>query len=334
MTLTQGGLVETGDPLPRITTGAIVGPVDATEVPRFAGPGTFARLPTIEQVPRADLAVVGVPFDSGVTYRPGARFGPAHVRQSSRLLRPYNPALAVQPFGARQVVDAGDVVCNPFDIGTAIGQIQAAARSLTAGGTRLLTIGGDHTIALPLLRAMHERYGPVAVLHFDAHLDTWDTYFGEPYTHGTPFRRASEEGLLDRKHSVHVGIRGPLYGAGDLPDSERLGFSTVHCAEIETAGLSAAIDRMRERLGDAPVYVSVDIDVLDPAHAPGTGTPEAGGLTSRELLTMLRALADLRVVSADVVEVAPAYDHAEITGIAASHVAYELLSVMSRTEGV
>jgi agmatinase len=319
--------------LPRLGNGEIVGPVDATRHPRFAGPATFARLPSIDEVPRADIAVIGVPFDSGVTYRPGARFGPAHVRQSSRLLRPYNPALAVEPFGSQQVVDAGDIACNPFDIATAITQVQDGARALTGDGTRLLTIGGDHTIALPLLRAMHERHGAVAVLHFDAHLDTWDTYFDEPYTHGTPFRRASEEGLIDLEHSIHIGIRGPLYAASDLPDSEQLGFATVHCADVELHGLVTAVDRMRERLGDAPIYVSVDVDVLDPSHAPGTGTPEAGGLTSRELLVMLRALADLRVVSADIVEVAPAYDHAELTGIAASHIGYELLSVMSKTTG-
>jgi agmatinase len=270
-----------------------------------------------------------VPFDSGVSYRPGARFGPAHVRQSSRLLRPYNPAQASEPFAAQQVVDAGDIACNPFDIAAAIAQIHEAARELAKDDARLLTIGGDHTIALPLLRAVHERHGPVSVLHFDAHLDTWDTYFGEPYTHGTPFRRASEEGLIDLERSMHVGIRGPLYAADDLPDSERLGFATVSCVDMQTDGLSVAVDRMLERLDGSPVYVSVDIDVLDPAHAPGTGTPEAGGLTSRELLAMLRALADLHVVGADIVEVAPAYDHAEITGIAASHVAYELLSVMS-----
>ena len=319
--------------LPRLGNGEIVGPVDATRHPRFAGPATFARLPSIDEVPRADIAVIGVPFDSGVTYRPGARFGPAHVRQSSRLLRPYNPALALEPFGSQQVVDAGDIACNPFDIATAITQVQDGARALTGDGTRLLTIGGDHTVALPLLRAVHERHGAVAVLHFDAHLDTWDTYFDEPYTHGTPFRRASEEGLIDLEHSIHIGIRGPLYAASDLPDSEQLGFATVHCADVELHGLVAAVDRMRERLGDAPIYVSVDVDVLDPSHAPGTGTPEAGGLTSRELLVLLRALADLRVVSADIVEVAPAYDHAELTGIAASHIGYELLSVMSKTTG-
>ncbi len=316
------------DQLPRVSTDRAVGPVDATVVPRYAGPATFARLPTLAEVRTADVVIAGVPFDSGVSYRPGARFGPAHVRQSSRLLRPYNPAAGVAPFGVQQVVDAGDIPCNPFDIGAAIGQIEVAARELTAGGRRLLAIGGDHTVALPLLRAVNAWHGPVAVLHFDAHLDTWDTYFGEPFTHGTPFRRASEEGLIDLAHSVHVGIRGPLYAETDLADSERLGFTTIHCAEIERDGLAAAIDRMTARLGDAPVYVSVDIDVLDPAFAPGTGTPEAGGLTSRELLAMLRSLRSL--AGADIVDVAPAYDHAEITGIAAAHVAYELLSVLAK----
>ncbi len=276
-----------------------------------------------------DVAVVGIPFDSGVSYRPGARFGPSHIRQSSRLLRPYNPALDVLPFGAHQVVDAGDLAVNPFDIGEAIAQIEAGARELTAGGARLLTLGGDHTIALPLLRVMHERHGPIAVLHFDAHLDTWDTYFGEPFTHGTPFRRASEEGLLDRDHCLHIGIRGPLYQTSDLPESADLGFATIHCTELEDLGVAGTVARMRERLGDRPVYVSVDIDVLDPAHAPGTGTPEAGGMTSRELLGVLRGLTGAQLVSADVVEVSPAYDHAEITGIAAAHVGFELLSVMA-----
>jgi agmatinase len=276
-----------------------------------------------------DVAVVGAPFDSGVSYRPGARFGPAHIRQSSRLLRPYNPELAVLPFGAQQVVDAGDLAINPFNISQAIAQIEAGAAELTTAGARLLTLGGDHTIALPLLRVMHAMHGPIAVLHFDAHIDTWDTYFGEPYTHGTPFRRASEEGLLDRDHCLHIGIRGPLYNTNDLPDSANLGFDTIHCTELSELGVSGTITRMRERLGDRPIYVSVDIDVLDPAHAPGTGTPEAGGMTSRELLAVLRGLAGGRLVSADIVEVAPAYDHAEITGIAAAHVGYELLSVMA-----
>lgn len=306
-----------------------LGPVDASTRPRFADIATFARLPRLDQVEHADIAVVGVPFDSGVSYRPGARFGPAHVREASRLLRPYNPAQDVHPFAVQQVVDAGDIAANPFDITEAVAAIEEAARDLTEGGTRLVTIGGDHTIALPLLRVAAERAGgPVAVVHFDAHLDTWDTYFGAPVTHGTPFRRASEEGLIDQQASLHVGIRGPLYGKEDLRDDERLGFAIISSVDLETDGLPRAIERMHARLGDRPVYVSIDIDVLDPAHAPGTGTPEAGGLTSRELLAMLRALGEHRIVGADVVEVAPAYDHAQLTAVAASHVAYELISAM------
>ena len=307
-----------------------VEPVDATKVPRYAGPPTFARLPRLDEVGRADVAVLGVPFDSGVSYRPGARFGPSHIRQSSRLLRPYNPAQDVSPFTAQQVADAGDLGVNPFDIAEAISAIEAGADAVLNEATRLLTLGGDHTIALPLLRCMSRRHGPVAVLHFDAHLDTWDTYFGAPYTHGTPFRRASEEGLIDRERSLHVGIRGPLYADIDLEESTRLGFATVACTDYDRLGLDGVIAAMRERLGTGPVYVSVDIDVIDPGMAPGTGTPESGGLTSRELLATLRGLAGLDVVSADIVEVAPAYDHAEVTGIAASHVGYDLLSVMAR----
>ena len=311
--------------------GAPVGPVGGTVVPRFAGPATFARLPRLDEVPTADVdvAVVGVPFDAGVSYRPGARFGPAHVRESSRLLRPYNPAADVEPFARQQVVDAGDITANPFSIEEAIGQVEAGARALRERATRVITIGGDHTIALPLLRAVAAEHGPVAVVHFDAHLDTWDTYFGAPYTHGTPFRRASEEGLLDTSACVHVGTRGPLYSPGDLVDDRRLGFEVVGSVEMDDLGPRGVLERVRERVEDRPVYVSVDIDVLDPAFAPGTGTPEAGGMTSRELLAVLRGFADLDLVGADVVEVAPAYDHAEITGVAASHVVYELLSALA-----
>lgn len=310
-----------------------IGPVDASTSPRYAGIATFARLPRIEDVPSADIAVVGVPFDSGVSYRPGARFGPSHVRESSRLLRPYNPAQDVSPFALAQIVDAGDIPVNPFDITEAVDEIARAVTALHERVQRVITIGGDHTIALPLLRSAARRHGPVAVLHFDAHLDTWDTYFGAPVTHGTPFRRASEEGLIDLTASCHVGTRGPLYSKQDLRDDERLGFSIVSSEYIEESGVAAAIDRMRTRLGDRPVYVSIDIDVLDPAHAPGTGTPEAGGMTSRELLRMLRALGPLNVVGADVVEVAPAYDHAQMTGIAASHVMYELMSLLAAQVG-
>jgi agmatinase len=310
-----------------------IGPVDASVNPRYSGIATFARLPRIEDVPSADIAVVGVPFDSGVSYRPGTRFGPSHVRESSRLLRPYNPAQDVSPFAQAQVVDAGDIPVNPFDISEAVAEIDRAATALGERVQRIVTVGGDHTIALPLLRAINKKHGPVAVLHFDAHLDTWDTYFGAPVTHGTPFRRASEEGLIDLTASCHVGTRGPLYAKQDLEDDERLGFSIVSSADIEEQGLDAGIRRMRARIGDRPLYVSIDIDVLDPAHAPGTGTPEAGGLTSRELLRMLRSLRDLDVVGADIVEVSPAYDHAQLTGIAASHVMYELITLMAAQLG-
>ena len=305
------------------------GPVDATVTPRYAGPATFARLPRMDEVGRADVAIVGVPFDSGVSYRPGARFGPGHIRAASKLLRDYNPVQDVEPFAVQQVADAGDIVCNPFDIKEAVGQIEEGARAIAGTGAKLMTVGGDHTIALPLLRVVHELYGPVAVLHFDAHLDTWDTYFGAPITHGTPFRRASEEGLIDRTGSIHVGIRGPLYSRTDLTDDGVLGFQVVGSHDMDDLGWRGAVERIRTRIGDRPTYVSLDIDVLDPAFAPGTGTPEAGGLTSRELLNILRALRELHLVGADIVEVAPAYDHAEITGIAAAHAAYELISALA-----
>jgi agmatinase len=316
---------------PRISTDGRVGPVDATVVPRFAGPATFARLPRLDELSDVDVGIIGVPFDAGVSYRPGARFGPAHVRESSRLLRPYNPALAVSPFGRQQVADAGDIAVNPFSIEEAVGQIERGADALLERAGRLLTIGGDHTIALPLLRSVARRHGPVAVVHFDAHLDTWDTYFGASYTHGTPFRRASEEGLIDRTASMHIGIRGPLYADTDLADDTALGFAVVPAVELEDLGSRGVVERIRARVQDRPVYVSVDIDVLDPAFAPGTGTPESGGLLSRELLAVLRAFSGMRLVGADIVEVAPAYDHAEITGIAASHAGYELLSAMALT---
>lgn len=307
-----------------------VGQVNALEVPRFAGLSTFARLPRAEDVPGYEVAVAGVPFDSGVTYRPGARFGPAHIRQASRLLRPYNPALGVEPFAGQQVADAGDIACNPFDILEAIDQIDRAASGLTSSGQRLITLGGDHTIALPLLRALHRRHGPVALVHFDAHLDTWPTYFGASYTHGSQFRRAAEEGLFAPGHSAHVGIRGSLYSPGDLDEDAGMGFAVLGCDEIDERGVAAAIERIRDRIGDRPAYLSIDVDVMDPAFAPATGTPEAGGLSSRELLRLVRGFAGANLVGADIVEVAPVYDHAEITGIAAANLAYELLSLLAR----
>ena len=309
--------------------GAERGPIDASRTPRFAGPPTFALLPRRDEVGRCDVAVAGVPFDSGTSYRPGARFGPSAVRQGSRLLRPWHPGLRVAPFGTQQVADAGDIACNPFDIKEAVDQIEAAAAGLLAGAAQLLAIGGDHTIAYPLLRVTRQRFGPVALVHFDAHLDTWQTYFGAPLTHGTPFRRAAEEGLFLEEHSIHVGIRGPLYAPSDLEEDAELGFQIVSAMETERIGIDGVTAAILERVSGRPVYVSVDIDVLDPAHAPGTGTPEAGGLTSREVLGILRGLAGTPLVGADVVEVAPAYDHAEMTAVAAAHICYELLALMA-----
>jgi agmatinase len=308
----------------------IVGPVDPQQVPRFAGPATFARLPRLDEVDRCDVAVLGVPFDGGTTYRPGARFGPTAIRQASRLLRAYHPGLDVRPFEAQQVADAGDVPANPFHLPEALRQTEEEAGRLLEGSEHLLALGGDHTIALPLLRAVNRKVGPVALVHFDAHLDTWDTYFGAAYTHGSPFRRAWEEGLLLEDRAMHVGIRGPLFAIDDLRDDERFGFAIVTAMDLERDGIAGAAERVKERVRDAHVYVSIDIDVLDPAFAPGTGIPEAGGLTSRELLGILREMAGVSVVAADVVEVAPAYDHAEMTSVAAAHLAYELLGLFAR----
>ncbi len=308
----------------------VIPPIDGQVSPRYAGFTTFARLPRITDVSRHDVAVVGVPFDSGVTYRPGARFGPSAIREASRLLRPYNPAVDVMPFHSCQVVDAGDINCNPFNITTALTEIEAGVGDLIVGGKPVVLLGGDHTIALASLRAINKVHGPVALVHFDAHLDTWGPYFDTPVTHGTPFRVAIEEGLLLKEHSVHVGIRGSLYAASDLTDDEELGFTIVHAREFHTTPFLDIIERINRRIGDAPLYISIDIDVLDPAHAPGTGTPEAGGLTSRELLELLRGLSTRKLVGADVVEVAPAYDHASITAVAAAHCAYDLVSIMSR----
>ncbi|HKA66706.1 MAG TPA: agmatinase [Solirubrobacterales bacterium] len=306
--------------------GQPIGPVDALAVPRFAGPATFARLPTLEQVGRAAVAIIGVPFDSGVVYRPGARFGPAAIRAGSKLLRPYNAWTGKLPFSSRQMADAGDIACTPFAIEQAIMEIERAATATYGAAEHLLALGGDHTVALPLLRAAAARFGPLALVHFDAHLDTWDTYFGGArYTHGTPFRRAAEEGLLDLARAVHVGTRGPQFSADDLAADARLGFHLVDGRAIDERGAAAIAAEVGELVGEAAVYLSFDIDLLDPAFAPGTGTPEAGGWSSREAIAVLRGLQGIRLVGADVVEVAPAYDHAEITAIAAANIVYELL---------
>ena len=307
-------------------------PVSGTIVPRFAGPSTFARLPELRDVSRCDIAILGIPFDAGTSYRPGARFGPQSIRQASRHLRTqYHPSYDTEPFVEQQVADAGDISCNPFNIEEAVGQIQMAATEMLGKVDSIISLGGDHTIALPLLRAVNHFHGPVALVHFDAHLDTWDTYFGAPYTHGTPFRRAAEEKLFLDHASMHVGIRGPLYSRDDLDNDEELGFKVVHCDEFQKEGLDHVASRIKERVGDNPMYLSIDIDVLDPAHAPGTGTPEIGGISSRELLGVLREFDGLNIISADVVEVSPAYDHAELTSLAAATIVYEIINLLARS---
>ena len=308
----------------------IVGQRNDPDLPRYAGIATFALLPRIEDVEHADIAVVGVPFDSGTSFRPGARFGPAHIRENSRQLHPYHQIHESFPFRGQQVVDAGDIGVGPYGIEEAVSTIHARASTLVQAGTRIVGLGGDHTIALPLLRAADERFGPLGVLHFDAHLDTWDVLHGAATWHGSPFRRAAEEGLLDLERCQHVGIRGGIYDPGELDDDRRLGFDILRSEAFDSLSEAEIADRVRRRLGSGPVYISIDIDVLDPAHAPGTGTPEVAGLTTRELFGVLRRLRGLDIVGADVVEVAPAYDHAGLTGLAAAHTAWELVALMDR----
>lgn len=310
-----------------------IGALEATKVPRYAGLGTFARIPLIESVPDYDVAILGVPFDGGTSYRPGARFGPMGIRQASRHLRPrFHVELDTAPLDEIQVVDAGDVPCTPFNIEEAMQQIEDMARDVHGqAGRRIVTLGGDHTVALPMLRAAHAQHGRIALIHFDAHLDTWDTYFKAPITHGTVFRRAFEEGLLAEDKSIHIGIRGPIYDKMDLVDDASFGFRIIRAGDLDFLGVEGAAEQIRQRVGDAPVYISIDIDVLDPAFAPGTGTPEMGGLNSRELLHVLRRLDGLNIIGADVVETAPDYDHAEITCVAAATVAFDLVTLMSKT---
>ncbi|MCD2442136.1 agmatinase [Agromyces sp. SYSU K20354] len=306
----------------------IIGQREEADLPRYAGIATFALLPRIEEVEHADLAIVGIPFDSGTSFRPGARFGPTHIREHSRQLHPYHQIHETFPFRDQQVVDAGDFGVGPYGIEQAIETIQAKAERLVVQGTKILALGGDHTIALPLLRAAAREHGPLAVLHFDAHLDTWDVLHGASIWHGSPFRRAAEEGLLDLEHCQHVGIRGGIYDPSELDDDREVGFEIIRSEAFQDRSMQSIADQIRERLGSGPVYVSIDIDVLDPSQAPGTGTPEVAGISTREFFAVLRQLRGLNIVGGDVVEVAPAYDHAGVTGLAAAHTALELLTLM------
>jgi len=274
------------------------------------------------------VGILGAPFDGGTTFRAGARYGPAAIREASLLLRPYNDALDLSPFAERQVVDAGDAGPNPVDIVEAHKAIESSAASLQQSGARVLGLGGDHSVSLPLLRAAAARHGPLSLLQLDAHTDTWDSYFGSKLTHGTMFRRAVEEGVVVGSSSVQIGLRGSLYSAGDYADNAVLGFTTLMAKDFDRVGVAGAVALAVKSLRP-PTYITVDIDCLDPAFAPGTGTPEAGGLTSRELLGILRGLAgQVNVAAADVVEVSPPYDPTGATAVAAANAAYELLGLL------
>jgi agmatinase len=305
------------------------GPEDSLQSPRFTGPSTFARLPYVRAIEDVDLAVVGVPFDTGVTYRVGGRFGPNAVRAASVMLRPYNPNLDVKPFDLLSCVDYGDVAIVPGYIERSYAAIEEAVAPIVEAGVVPLLIGGDHACTLPHLRATRSR-GPVAVIDFDSHTDAWDSYFGEKYNHGTWMRRAIEEGLVDVGHSIEVGLRGPLYDREDWTVLEsELGLAYLTTEQVLSMGPAAVAAAIRERVGDRPAFISFDIDVIDPAFAPGTGTPEPGGPSAHDGLEIIRLLRGIDFVGFDVVEVIPAYDPAAQTATLAANLAYEMLSLVA-----
>jgi agmatinase len=305
-------------------------PADSFETPRFSGVRTFMRLPNVQDLGNADAAIVGAPFDTGATFRVGARFGPEAIRSVSHLLRPYNPSQSVSIFEHLSVIDYGDVPVVPGFIEESYERIADGLEPIHRAGVVPIVLGGDHSIALPELRAAAAVHGPVALVQFDSHADTWDAYFGQKYNHGTPFRRAVEEGLLDPSRSIQVGMRGSLYEAGDLEDSRELGFDLVPTDEVRGLGIPAVIQRIKERVGDAKAYVSFDVDFVDPAYAPGTGTPEIGGYTSREAQEFVRGLAGIGIVGCDVVEVCPAYDGpGQVTALVAANVAHDFLGLIA-----
>ncbi len=308
---------------------ATTGPRDPFVSPRFGQIATFMLLPAADSPAGLDVALLGVPYDGGVSYRTGARFGPRAVREQSSLIRPWNPVLKVHPFERLRVADCGDVDVVPISIERTHEAIERRIDTVLAAGARPLCVGGDHSITLPILRALARRHGPLGVVHFDAHPDTWDEYFGSKLFHGTPFRRAVEQGLIDTTRFVQVGIRGPLYGAEDFAFHDEHGIEVLRIEPIKEQGLTWATGRLA-RLRGGPLYCSFDIDVLDPAYAPATGTPEVGGLTSWEALSLVRSLVGTSLVGADVVEVSPPYDGpGQITSLMAANLAFELLGVMA-----
>jgi len=309
---------------PKRLAGPQPAPVDALVYPRFSGISTFMRLPHIPRAQELDIALIGVPFDNGATYRSGARFGPRNIRAQSAMIRPWNPVLNVDPFSKWRIGDYGDFSINPLSLDDTFGRITSQLNDILSAGTRTLCVGGDHSILLPILRSVHKKFGPVALIQFDAHNDTWGGYFGSPHSHGTPVRRAVEEGLLLPGQVLQVGLRGQVYSKDDFEFGRKHKFSVVTADEFHRDGL-APVQKILKRFRGKPVYFTLDIDVVDPAFAPGTGTPQVGGLSSFQILELVRSLTRQKIVGADLVEVSPPYDTGEITSLLAANLLYEML---------
>lgn len=309
---------------PKKLSGPNPAPVDALVYPRFSGIASFMRLPNIPSAHELDIAITGIPFDGGTTYRPGPRFGPRHVREQSVIIRPWNPVLNLNPFDRWRIADYGDLSINPLSLDDTYNRITTQLNEIADAGARTLCVGGDHSILLPILRSVHRRFGPVALVQFDAHNDTWGGYFGSPHSHGTPVRRAVEEGLLLDGSVLQVGLRGQVYSKDDFEFGRQHNFSVVTADEFHHHGL-APVEKVLKRLRGKPLYLSLDIDVVDPAFAPGTGTPQVGGLSSFQILELVRSLRGQSFVGADLVEVSPPYDNGEITSLLAANLLYEML---------
>ena len=309
-------------------TKELVQPLSGNTMPRFGGPATFMRLPACNYDANLDVAFIGVPFDIGTSNRPGARLAPRQIRDESRMLRPYNMATRAAPFDSLRVADVGDVPINTFNLLKSIDIIELHYDRLLATGAIPLTMGGDHTIVLPILRALKRRHGPIGLVHIDAHADINDDMFGEKIAHGTPFRRAVEEGLLDCNRVVQIGLRGTGYAADDFDWPRQQGFRVVQAEECWYKSLAPLMLEVNERVRGGPVYISFDIDGLDPAFAPGTGTVEIGGLTVPQGLEIIRGCRGLDVVGGDLVEVSPPYDTTGNTALLGANLLYEMLCVL------
>ena len=304
-------------------------PLDAMQSPRFTGIGTFMRLPHVAHLEGVNAAVLGIPFDTGVTYRVGGRFAPAAIREASRLLRPYHVEQAIEIFDYVSAVDRGDLAVIPGNVQATYQVIEQGLAPVFKAGVVPLVLGGDHSITLGELRAAAKQFGPLGLIDFDSHTDTWDSYWGERYTHGTWCRRALEEGLINPRRAVQVGIRGSLYGSEDRAGAQALGLHLIPTETLLERGVDDVLVEVRERIGAGPVFLSFDIDFIDPAFAPGTGTPEVGGPSSRDALRLVRGLRGLEFVGFDLVEVQPQYDHGEVTSLAAGTLLHEFLTLVA-----